>query len=163
MANKATNFTTDITSIVDFLNEYITNIDEESNESYYYQLYMDSYPCYDVQLIENNNIYYIAFKLEDGLMHIKLIDGNHDWTIKKIYKTTLVTLWSNGNPVKYISVMYNTELSAVPVPKRNGFTFVGYFDEEGTKYYDEAGEGTKNWDKLDKNINLFARWSENNG
>lgn len=52
-----------------------------------------------------------------------------------------------------ITVTYGQPVGTLPVPTREGFDFIGWFDENGTRYTDETVY------LVDGNITLNARWS----
>ena len=45
-------------------------------------------------------------------------------------------------------------------PVKAGYTFLGWYDEDGTKYIDANGDSVKAWD-IAQNTTLYARWSKN--
>ena len=44
------------------------------------------------------------------------------------------------------------------MPSRAGYTFAGWHDADGKKYYDADGKGSANWDK-DAATTLYAHWT----
>lgn len=60
-----------------------------------------------------------------------------------------------------IKVMFGDMVPTIEVPTRSGFDFLGYFDENGTQYYDLAGYGVRTWDQ-DADVTLKASWDGDN-
>ena len=59
-----------------------------------------------------------------------------------------------------ISATYDSDYSLpIPLPYA-GYSFIGWFDENGVKYTDENGDSINAW-KIDSNTNLYARFSTN--
>jgi hypothetical protein len=66
-----------------------------------------------------------------------------------------------GGPSGVYTVYYDgplPELSGLPI--RVGYKFLGFYDaiEGGVQYYDSLGVGSRVWDKLSRNVTLYARW-----
>ncbi|WP_296978821.1 InlB B-repeat-containing protein [uncultured Eubacterium sp.] len=59
------------------------------------------------------------------------------------------------------TIDYNREFDEMPVPKREGYVFLGWYDAlaDGKRYGDENGNCTCAYDKAE-NITLYAQWSE---
>ena len=64
-----------------------------------------------------------------------------------------------GGPASVIAI-YGSPMPAITaaIPARQGFSFGGYFDIVGTKYYDDNLSSVKNWDKTINGTTLYARW-----
>ena len=73
------------------------------------------------------------------------------WTIND-YTITFDARGGEVSPAE-ITVTYGQPVGTLPVPTREGFDFVGWFDENGTRYTDETVY------LVDGNITLNARWS----
>ena len=58
-----------------------------------------------------------------------------------------------------VTVRCGELLPPISVPTKEGFRFVGYFDEDGLKYYNGDGTGAKPWDKAE-NATLTAQWRD---
>ncbi len=87
--------------------------------------------------------------------------GNRTYTANWIAKEYTVTLnHKNGTDNSEITVTFNQPMPTVPVPTRTGYTFNGYFNQEGgsgTKFINENGESASNW-IIDNNRTLYAYW-----
>ena len=61
-----------------------------------------------------------------------------------------------------VSATYNTKLPNVEVPKKDGYTFIGYFEATngGFQWYNENGICSVNWDKQ-SGATLYAHWVAN--
>mgnify|MGYP004641443579 FL=1 len=59
------------------------------------------------------------------------------------------------------TIDYNREFNEMPVPKREGYVFLGWYDAlaDGKRYGDENGNCTCAYDKAE-NVTLYAQWSE---
>ena len=59
------------------------------------------------------------------------------------------------------TIDYNREFDEMPVPKREGYVFLGWYDAlaDGKRYGDENGNCTCAYDKAE-NVTLYAQWSE---
>ena len=59
------------------------------------------------------------------------------------------------------TIDYNCEFDEMPVPKREGYVFLGWYDAlaNGKRYGDENGNCTCAYDKAE-NVTLYAQWSE---
>lgn len=73
------------------------------------------------------------------------------WTIND-YTITFDARGGEVSPAE-ITVTYGQPVGTLPVPTREGFDFIGWFDENGTRYTDETVY------LVDGNITLNARWS----
>jgi uncharacterized repeat protein (TIGR02543 family) len=62
-----------------------------------------------------------------------------------------------------IAAIFGESMQEAAVPVMAGYTFGGYYTEEGgagTKYYTETMTGTQDWDKT-INTTLYAKWTAN--
>lgn len=62
-----------------------------------------------------------------------------------------------------VKATYNSTLANIAVPARSGYQFLGYFDADGTQYYNADGSGAKAWDKAElpeneEHFTLYAKW-----
>ncbi len=57
-----------------------------------------------------------------------------------------------------VTVEFGSPLPAITPPTRTGHTFLGYFSEDGTQYYDNSGNGTRTWDRA-QDTTLYAHWA----
>ena len=93
-----------------------------------------------------------------------IISGSHgDMTIsgrwEVINSNIVFNLTDDENSAcDQMDLDYNEELPQVGIPTRNGYTFKGYFDEEGNQYYDENGNPLVERYPLDHGITLTAKW-----
>ena len=83
---------------------------------------------------------------------------------KWIADTYTVTFDSTGGSeviTKTIDVTYGEPLGDMPVPKREGYVFLGWYDAlvGGKCYGDSDGKSTSPYDK-DVSITLYAQWAE---
>ena len=84
-----------------------------------------------------------------------------NWTAKT-YDLTFDNGDGQGGDVG-VTATYDAMLPNVSVPTLDGYTFVGYFDQEngaGNKYIDQEGDGCKDWDK-DSAPTLYAYFTQN--
>jgi hypothetical protein len=94
------------------------------------------------------------------------------WTIQQA-EFTLIARWApkplsiiqldanGGQGDMEIRVTLGHDMPAgLMAPTRDGHIFVGFYDDitDGEQYYDEGMIGLKAWDKLERNITLWARW-----
>lgn len=83
------------------------------------------------------------------------------WIANK-YNITL-DMQEGADGTESVTATYDAILPSITIPIRAGYTYEGYFtarDGNGTRYYDENGNGTSIWNIAD-NITLYAYWSEN--
>ena len=65
---------------------------------------------------------------------------------------------STQNVNKKVKATYDSPMRPVTVPSKFGYTFEGYYDSSGTKYYNANGTSARNWDK-DSIATLNAKWT----
>lgn len=102
-------------------------------------------------------------------------DGSSARTWNKIAATTLYAQWTatastytiildnqGGSGAASVSATYDTKLPNVEVPKKDGYTFKGYFEATngGFQWYYENGICSTNWDKQ-SGATLYAHWVAN--
>jgi len=89
--------------------------------------------------------------------------ANTTFWAKWAANTYTVTFGNNGGTGGNANALatYGQRMSFVPVPKRSGWTFAGYWDtlkDGGKMYYDAKGVAVRNWDKTG-NAALWAKWT----
>jgi uncharacterized repeat protein (TIGR02543 family) len=91
----------------------------------------------------NETIYQVA----DDLFLIAM------WNVN----TYTITLDANGGELSIlgVAVEFDTLVGELPVPVREGFTFLGWFDAEGNEYTAETVY------TVDGDVTLTAKWAEN--
>lgn len=77
------------------------------------------------------------------------------------YTITFDTAGGSEVITKTIEVTYGEQFGDIPVPKREGYVFLGWYDAlvGGKCYGDSDGKSTSPYDK-DVNITLYAQWAE---
>lgn len=80
------------------------------------------------------------------------------WTCK-------VTFGKNGGTGgdDYVTVVAGQPMPTRTMPKRNGYSFAGYWDSTGAggkMYYTAAGASARNWDKTAGNTTIWAKWEK---
>ena len=82
------------------------------------------------------------------------------WTANT-YTITFDTAGGSEVITKTIEVTYGEQFGDMPVPKREGYVFLGWYDAlvGGKCYGDSDGKSTSPYDK-DVNITLYAQWAE---
>ncbi len=80
------------------------------------------------------------------------------WTCK-------VTFGKNGGTGgdDYVTVVAGQPMPTRTMPKRNGYSFAGYWDSTGAggkMYYTAAGTSARNWDKTAGNTTIWAKWEK---
>ena len=88
--------------------------------------------------------------------------GNIEFTLYAIweaneYKVTLDQQGGSGGTTT-ITATYDSAMPTITVPSKFGYTFEGYYDSSGTKYYNANGTSARNWDK-DSTATLKAKWT----
>ncbi len=63
-----------------------------------------------------------------------------------------------GGQTATVAATWGNAMLAVAVPTKDGAGFVGYFDKDGTKYYNADGTSAKTWDYFNTNVTLYAEW-----
>ena len=63
-----------------------------------------------------------------------------------------------GGQTATVAATWNLNMPAVAVPTKDGAGFVGYFDKDGTKYYNADGTSAKKWDYFNTSVTLYAEW-----
>ena len=83
---------------------------------------------------------------------------------KWVEKTYTVTLIANGGSggTNSVTVKYGESMPAITVPSRTGYTFMGYYGDNGNgyAYYSSNGNSVMTYD-LTTNTSLYARWTVN--
>ena len=91
--------------------------------------------------------------------------GNIEFTLNAIWKANKysVTLDQQGGRggTTTITATYDSAMPTITVPSKFGYTFEGYYDSSGTKYYNANGTSARNWDK-DSTATLNAKWTAYN-
>ena len=83
------------------------------------------------------------------------------WTAKT-YTVTLNDNGGSGGAGNVTATFGETLPQATPIPTLSGWTFDGYYTQNGLEqYYNPAGSGVKPWDK-DADTTLYAQWTQNN-
>ena len=82
------------------------------------------------------------------------------WTANT-YTVTFDPTGGSEVTTKTIDVLYGEQLGDMPVPKREGYVFLGWYDAlvGGKCYGDSEGKSTSPYDK-DVSITLYAQWAE---
>jgi uncharacterized repeat protein (TIGR02543 family) len=80
------------------------------------------------------------------------------WTANTYTVTLSKGDGAGGTSLK--TATYGLAMPAILPPSLEGYTFLGYFDLGGTKYYNANGTSARTWDK-DSNTTLCAKWEEN--
>ena len=88
------------------------------------------------------------------------------WSAKEYNVTFDMQGGSGGN--SNVTVTYGSAMTAISVPARAGYQFLGYFDqaEGGTQYYNADGSSARIWDKAEpadgaNSFVLYAKWQAN--
>lgn len=58
-----------------------------------------------------------------------------------------------------VTVTYDKLCPSITIPKRTGYKFLGYYDSDGTQYYNADGTGAINY-TTDGNKTLYAHWEK---
>ena len=94
---------------------------------------------------------------------------NHQDTIlmakwqKRSYNVILDPQGGTGGVI-YITTTYNDIMPPAPQTSMIGWTFNGYYTEQsgqGTKFYNDDMSSAHNWDIDEKNVILYAYWTQN--
>ncbi|GBF75543.1 hypothetical protein PA598K_03960 [Paenibacillus sp. 598K] len=91
--------------------------------------------------------------------------GNRSYTATWTALTSIVTLDDNGGSggSGSVTTTYDQPMPAATTPSRDGYTFLGYYDQtsnDATKYYNDDMSSAKDWDKTDESVTLYAVWTE---
>jgi len=81
------------------------------------------------------------------------------WIVRTTYTVTLDKAGGTGGD-DTVQATFGAEMPSIAVPSRAGYAFDGYFDQNGTQYYNAAGTSANIWDKQ-YGATLYARWTEN--
>ncbi len=159
---------TDNFNVVDFSIESNTNI----SGAY---ILIDELLFTDVTDIINANSwnldeakeYFDGTKLNsDGTINnrykINYFEGTISYELLESYEKINIT-FDNGNDVAktYISLTAGQNLFTIAPPKRENYTFLGYFSSPngtGTRYFDRLGRPNEN-ETINKNMTLYAFWT----
>ena len=94
----------------------------------------------------------------------KIFWGSYTLYAKFTPDKVTVSLNPNKGKVSATAVnVYYQQSYELPVPKREGGTFLGWFDGKdanATRYTDDQGKSVRNYDSLE-GITLYAKWSVN--
>ena len=80
------------------------------------------------------------------------------------YTVTLDDQGGSGGAIDGGKATYGSDMPALAIPTRVGYTFKGYFTEPagaGTKYYNQDGTSAKQWDIANNVTTLYAKWTVN--
>ena len=115
---------------------------ESTGGKQYYNADMSSANKYDK---DANATLYARWQLDDGEQ------------IKQ-YTVTLDPDYE-GSVLKVVTVERDKAMPQADKPVRQGFSFLGFFDESGKQYYDANMVSRSNWDK-DSDYTLKAKWKQ---
>lgn len=124
------------------------------DEMYDYYDNFEAMPSSVCTLVLNDNAFSIIGS-DEHIYYFANTGTNTYTTIRSIFELDgfdkyIVKFDSNGGTeIPDIGVDYYTILSPLPVPTKEGYTFVGWFDESGVQYIDQEIRG---------NMTLTARW-----
>lgn len=79
------------------------------------------------------------------------------------YSVTLNAGTGNSADNITVNAVYDSAMPAITAPKRNGYTFAGFYSGEngsGTQYYNASGKSTHKFD-IAQNATLYALWNRN--
>ena len=102
--------------------------------------------------------YYNADGIGIGMTAFK-----EDLTLYAYWKGAQSTILFNndgGSGLSSVKCVYGESLPAVDIPKKTGFTFLGYFSQAngaGIQYYDANGKGLLECE-IKNNITMYASW-----
>ena len=82
------------------------------------------------------------------------------WTPK--HSTVTLNIIDGEGGDLSIEAIYDEELPEIEVPTKEGFAFIGYFDENDNQYYDSEGKSLRTWDKEEPEVELYAAYEEVN-
>ncbi len=76
-------------------------------------------------------------------------------------KTYTVTLNANGGNggTANVQAIFDEAMPNIVIPSREGYIFLGYFDDSNKQYYDENGSSVNSWTTA-SNATLTAQWEE---
>ena len=76
-------------------------------------------------------------------------------------KTYTVTLNANGGNggTANVQAVFDEAMPNIAIPSREGYIFLGYFDDSNKQYYDENGSSVNSWTTA-SNATLTAQWEE---
>jgi len=76
----------------------------------------------------------------------------------KTYTVTLDANEGNGGTTS-VQATFDEAMPNISIPSREGYLFLGYFDESGKQYYDANGSSTNSWTTA-SDATLTALWEE---
>ena len=84
--------------------------------------------------------------------------GSGSFTV--VNPASAVTLNANGGSggTASVTATFGSAMPEIAIPTRTGYSFKGYFDADGKKYYNADGTGAATWDKL-RAMTLTAVWT----
>jgi len=91
--------------------------------------------------------------------------GDRSYTATWTAMSSTVTLDDNGGSggSGSVTTTYDQPMPAATAPSRDGYIFLGYYDQTGndaTKYYNDDMSSARDWDKTDESVTLYAVWTE---
>lgn len=166
MSSKIVDFDQSVT-LRDFLNSQLNVLKDGTKENVLKCMdYNESnILIYNVQLVWLGNQYCIIGNKDNIFGNLVFIPfEQHIWTTEEQNRQIIINFIDIGEGKQVQGLgQYNVNLEEVPT--KIGFNFLGYYDSatEGIQYYDESGifqiNNVTNWQD---NINLYARWAEEN-
>lgn len=110
----------------------------------------------------------LGYNFDGYAVNDERIEKDHEFsentTVKALWspKHTNITLnmidGEGGD--QSVEAIYDAQLPDITVPSKEGFAFVGYFDEVSNQYYDADGKSLRTWDKDATDYELFASYEE---
>ena len=80
------------------------------------------------------------------------------WTAKT-YTVNFVQEGATTPGTNSTTVTYDQAMPAITSPEKNGYAFMGYWDDKDTQYYNADGTSARTWDK-DDNTTLYAHFEK---
>ncbi len=77
------------------------------------------------------------------------------------YTVTLDAAGGTGG-TSSVTVTFDEAMPNITIPRKSGYTFLGYFDANGKQYYDANGSSTNSWTTA-SDATLTAQWEEKSG
>lgn len=100
-------------------------------------------------------------------------DSEADYNTEFLEETTLTANWlAKTTNITFnkdegvdgdnnVVATYGNQLPSIVVPNKEGYNFLGYFDEDNVQYYDSEGNSLIDWNKEDEACELLAHYEEN--